>query len=135
VPSILLVEDNPADATLVREALEHHNVSCEVVLVTNGETAIEFLKEIEEQNLPCPDLVILDLNLPRRSGADVLKRMRASVKCGRMTVAVLTSSDSQRDKDETASLGASRYIRKPSRLAEFIKLGGVFREMLHERAN
>jgi DNA-binding response OmpR family regulator len=135
VPSILLIEDNPADATLVREALEQHNVCCEVILVTNGEVAVDFLKEIEAQDLPCPDLVILDLNLPRKSGADVLRRMRASVKCGQMAVAVLTSSDSQRDKEETASLGASTYIRKPSRLAEFIKLGGVFKQMLNERAS
>ena len=125
-----MVEDNPADAALVREALEEHGVDCEVVVINNGERAIEYISELEEQQKPRPSLVILDLNLPRRPGIEVLRRMRASTYSSGIPVAILTSSESQRDKDETASMGAARYLRKPFRLAEFIQLGSVFKEML-----
>ena len=123
------MEDNLADAGLVREALEEYAVECELLLITNGERAIDFILRFDEEGLPCPDLVILDLNLPRKPGTDVLRRMRAS-RCAHVPVVILTSSDRQKDKDEAAGLGASGYIQKPSRLAEFIELGRVFKTML-----
>ena len=124
-----MVEDNPADAGLVREALEEHAVECELVLITNGERAIDFILRLDEKGLPCPNLVILDLNLPKRPGADILRSIRAS-RCGHIPVVILTSSDSQKDKDDAARLGASGYFQKPSRLDEFIELGRVFKTML-----
>lgn len=126
----MLVEDSPADAGLVSEALHEHAVACELIVVTDGERAIQFIDDVDRESDTCPDLVILDLNLPKRSGKDVLRHMRASSKCNHIPVLILTSSDSQKDKDETASLGASRYIRKPSRLADFMALGGLFKQML-----
>lgn len=125
-----MVEDNPADTDLVREALEEYAVHCELVLITDGEHAIEFMQGVEAGEIPCPDLVILDLNLPRKPGSEVLRHIRESLKCNHIRVLILTSSDSRKDKDETAGLGASKYVKKPARLAEFIKLGGVFKEML-----
>lgn len=128
---ILLVEDNFADARLVREALEEHAIRCELTLLTNGERAIEFIQNLDHaEETSCPGLVILDLNLPKRSGKEVLRCIRTSVKCRHATVAILSSSDNQKDKDDAESLGASRYIRKPSRLSEFLELGRVFKEML-----
>jgi len=129
------VEDNPADSGLVREALKEHAVDCELILMTDGEQAIDFIQCLDAGQLPCPDLVILDLNLPKRPGRDVLARMRASPGCSRVLVVILTSSNNQKDRDDAARLGASRYIQKPSRLHEFIELGRVFKEMLSGRSN
>jgi len=130
---ILLVEDNPADVGLVREALQEHQVPCELIVISNGERAIQFIEELDGEASACPQLVILDLNLPKKPGREVLKSMRASVPCAHVPIIVLTSSDNQKDRVEAARLGASRYIRKPSRLAEFLSLGGVFKEILESQ--
>ena len=129
-PCILLIEDNPADVHLVREALQENAVRCELILITNGERATEFIDACDAGDACGPDLVILDLNLPRKSGLYVLGRIRASQKCNQVPVVILSSSDSQKDKSDAAILGASLYLRKPSRLAEFLQLGSVFKEML-----
>ena len=115
---------------MVREALEEHAVRCELVVLTNGEQAIEFIHQLDGDETPCPALIILDLNLPKRPGKEVLRQIRASRKCQHATVAILSSSGNQQDRDETARLGASHYLRKPSRLAEFLELGRVFQELL-----
>jgi DNA-binding response OmpR family regulator len=129
-PSIFLVEDNPADARLVREALVECNVGCELIVASDGERAIHWLDRIEAGQEACPSLLILDLNLPRRSGAEVLRRLREGVQTSGIPVLVLTSSDNQKDRDLANALGASRYLRKPTKLSEFIALGTVFQEML-----
>jgi DNA-binding response OmpR family regulator len=113
------------------EALEEHEVSCELLLATNGERAVTFLDEIEAGKQSCPDLLILDLNLPRRSGKEILERMRAGRICQHVPVVVLTSSDSQTDKDAVARFHPSRYIRKPLALEDFLQLGGVFKRLLN----
>jgi two-component system, chemotaxis family, response regulator Rcp1 len=125
-----VVEDNPADVGLVREALGEHAVDCELHVIHDGEKAIRFIDQVDAGHACCPDLVLLDLNLPKRPGREVLKHLRASVTCGQVLVAVLTSSNALKDREETARLGATRYIQKPSDLDEFIKLGRLFKEML-----
>ena len=127
---ILLVEDNRADVGLVREALEEHGVEGELVVLADGEAAINFIQSLDDQPATCPDLVIIDLNLPKRPGRDVLKFVRQSVACREVQVVILSSSDAQQDRAETLRLGASRYIRKPSRLEEFMSLGAIFKAML-----
>jgi chemotaxis family two-component system response regulator Rcp1 len=127
---ILLVEDNPADVNLIREALDEHQVECKLIHIRDGQRALEFIESLDAEQRPSLDLVILDLNLPRKPGSVVLEAIRASARCPLVPVAVLTSSDNQKDKNEAARLGASVYIRKPSRLAEFLKLGGTFKEMI-----
>jgi len=115
---------------LVREALEEHGVEGELVVLTDGEAAIRFIQAFDAQPVACPDLVIIDLNLPKRPGRDVLECMRQSVACGQIPVVILSSSDAQRDRTETLRLGASRYIKKPSRLEEFMNLGAVFKAII-----
>ena len=132
---ILLVEDNPADVGLVREALDEHSVDCELLLINNGERAIRFIADADTQRTRCPDLVILDLNLPKKPGRDVLEKIRESRNWKHVPVAVVTSSDAPKDKDEAGRLGASRYVRKPSRLANFLELGAVFKAMLEGGRN
>lgn len=131
--SIVLVEDNAADVVLVREALEENGVTGELVVLTDGEKAIRFIDGLEARGDACLDLFIVDLNLPRKPGREVLRHIRACRACRETTVVVLSSSDSQRDRDEAASLGADRYIRKPSRLEEFLRLGATFRTMIAEK--
>jgi DNA-binding response OmpR family regulator len=128
--TILLIEDNPADANLVREALEEHAVECELFLLTNGEKAVELIHLMDLEQIPPPDLVILDLNLPMKPGSRVLEEFRASSRCARVPIVVLSSSDSQKDREQAARLGASSYYTKPTRLMEFLKLGGIFKQML-----
>jgi DNA-binding response OmpR family regulator len=128
------VEDNATDAGLVREALEEHGVEGELTILLDGEQAIHFIQSIDLQAVSCPDLIIVDLNLPKRPGSDVLACVRRSVKCRQSPVVILTSSDARQDRDEAMRLGASRYIRKPLRLAEFIGLGEIFKAMIADAA-
>ena len=131
MPRILLVEDNAADIGLVREALLEHSVRCELTVITDGEHAIAFIDDADAGKHACPDLIILDLNLPKKPGKEVLSRIRSSTVCRDAKVIVLTSSDSQKDRDDVATLRPSLYIRKPSKLDEFLHLGAVFRDSLH----
>jgi CheY-like chemotaxis protein len=127
---VLVVEDNPADAGLIRKALEEHGVEGEVTHIIDGETAIAFIEAIDTDQFDCPDLAIIDLNLPRRPGQDVLERMRQSPKCREIPVVILSSSDAKRDLADAERLRASQYIRKPTRLEEFLGLGAVFKAAL-----
>jgi DNA-binding response OmpR family regulator len=115
---------------LVREALEEHGIDGELFVLADGEIAIEFIRSLDAQRAECPDLIILDLNLPKIAGREVLECVRHSVTCGRVPVVVLSSSDAPDDRAETTRLGASRYIRKPMRLEDFLSLGAVFKGML-----
>ena len=128
--SILLAEDNPADVGLVREALEEYGVEGELIVATDGEKAIQFIHDIDAQQVTCPDLFVVDLNLPKKPGREVLESIRLSVHCLQTPVVILTSSDAQRDRDDAMRLGASKYLRKPSHLEEFIQLGAIFKAML-----
>jgi CheY-like chemotaxis protein len=130
---ILLVEDNPADVFLVREALAWNGIKSQLFVVGDGDEAIRFLQEIERTASRCPDLVVLDVNLPRKSGFEVLRRVRASVKCGVAPVAILTSSEAPTDRSEAARLGASSYIQKPSNLRDFMSIGEKLKAILTGR--
>jgi CheY-like chemotaxis protein len=132
VPSILLIEDNPSDVLLVREALEEYGVDCEVFVATDGERAVQFIEQAEASVVPCPDLIVLDLNLPKRTGFEVLRVLRDNPTLGRTRVVILSSSDAPRDREDTARLGISDYIRKPTRLEEFLKIGAVLKGLLGE---
>jgi CheY-like chemotaxis protein len=107
-------------------------VRCEGAIVTDGERALQYLHEVNSHDEVCPQLVILDLNLPRRSGADVLRKIRASPRCGDVPVVILTSSENQFDRDEAARLGATRFLVKPFDLDGFLSLGVIFKQVLRE---
>jgi CheY-like chemotaxis protein len=130
VPSILLVEDNSADVSLVEEALAEHHVRHALTVIRDGEKAIDYIDAVDLGNSTCPNLVILDLNLPRRSGQDVLRRMRLSTHCGDVPVIILSSSGAPKDRDEAKSLGATLYIKKPNDLAEYLSIGGTIKNLL-----
>jgi CheY-like chemotaxis protein len=126
---ILLAEDNDGDVYLVRRALERHGLPHKLVVARNGEEALDMLRDTE-QGPPgsLPELILLDLNLPRIDGAQVLSHIRKSLFFKDTPVIVLTSSDSPRDREQAIRLGASLYFRKPTDLASFMMLGQVIRE-------
>lgn len=124
------MEDSELDASLLRVALEEYSIRCELLLITNGALALEFVEQIKTGKATCPDLVILDINLPMASGLEVLSQMRDSLMCKDLQVVILTSSDNQKDKREAARLGASRYLLKPLNLDEYLKLGSVFKSLM-----
>jgi CheY-like chemotaxis protein len=128
---ILIVEDSKADAALIRRALARAGVSAELQELDDGEKAIRFIESADaDPEFPCPSLILLDINLPRYKGGEVLRRIRASTRCRNAPVLVVTSSDSPRDRAEMAALGASGYFCKPSQLEEFMRLGTEVRHLL-----
>jgi len=124
---ILLVEDNPADVYLVEEALRTHGIHYEMKWLRDGEQALALLGQSE---FGLPDLVLLDLNLPRVDGKEVLARILQRPELAGVPVAIMTSSDSPQDRREMAELGASCYIKKPPTLDAFLEVGGVIKSLL-----
>ena len=100
-------------------------------VVTDGEQAIRVLDEAEgDYSIPCPALVILDINLPKRHGGEVLEHVRQSSRCGQAPVIAVSTSDSLRDREHMKELGANAYFRKPSSYNDFMKLGDMVKELL-----
>ncbi len=100
--------------------------------MADGEEAMDFIAKAEEDpEAPCPHFALLDLNLPKRDGFEVLRRLRASGKCKGIPVVIITSSNSPSDIGRAAALGA-RYFRKPPNYEEFLKLGVLLKQLLKE---
>jgi len=115
---------------MVREAIQTENLPFELHLATDGQKAIDFIARAEQDpGAPCPQFLLLDLNLPKKDGFEVLRRLRASSVCKDIPVLIITSSDSPSDLSQAAAFGAG-YFRKPPSYDEFLKLGGVLRQLL-----
>ena len=116
---------------LIFEAIRTAKIPTGVQVARDGEQAIRLFEEVEANaQAPCPALVILDINLPRRSGGQVLEYMRKTRRCRNAKVIVVSTSDSPRDREEMSRLGANDYFRKPSEYDEFMKLGAVVKDLL-----
>lgn len=128
---ILVIEDNPADVALLRLALDTAGLEYDLTVLDDGAAAIEFIRQ-NASALPIslPDLTILDLNLPKSDGFEVLQAMRADKSFACMPVAVLSSSSSPRDRSRMGKFFVRRYITKPADLEEFMKIGLIVKEML-----
>ena len=130
--NLLLAEDNLPDVLLVEEAIRSQNLPIDVHVAADGQKAIEFIESAErDENAPCPHFLLLDLNLPKRDGFEVLRRLRASEKCNTVPAVIITSSDSPSDVSQAAALGAG-YFRKPPSYDEFLKLGQVLKQRLKD---
>lgn len=120
---ILLVEDNEGDVLLTLEAFKISKVANNIHVVENGEAAMEYLhKEGEYKNVKTPDLILLDINLPKKDGKQVLKEIKEDKKLGLIPVVVLTSSKSERDVLKSYGLHANSYIIKPVNLEKFFDI-------------
>jgi CheY-like chemotaxis protein len=138
---ILLVEDNEDDEVLTLRALKKNHIANEVVVARDGVEALDFLfgtgahagRDTSRQ----PQVVLLDLNLPRISGHQVLERMRADARTRHVPVVVLTSSKEEEDVMQSYALGANAYVRKPVEFGQFtdaVKTLGLFWLLLNENA-
>ena len=136
---ILLVEDNPDDELLAIRALKKNNISNEVVVARDGVEALDYLfgtgahtgRDMSEM----PQIILLDLKLPKVDGFEVLRRLRSDERTKLLPVVVLTSSREEQDLTESYSLGANSYIRKPVNFAQFteaIRRLGLYWLVLNE---
>lgn len=120
---ILLVEDDPGDILITTEALEQSKLANNLHIVENGEEAVAFLRrEGEHADAVRPDLVLLDLNLPRRDGREVLAEIKADPDLRRIPVVVLTTSSAEEDVLRSYDLHANAYITKPVDFANFVNV-------------
>ena len=121
--SIMLVEDNPGDAELILDFLEQCKVKNEVQWLQDGEAAMAFLhREGEHAGKPMPDLVLLDLNLPKKDGREVLGEIKGDPKLKHIPVVILTSSKSEEDIVRSYQLQANCYITKPVDIEQFVNV-------------
>ena len=136
---LLLVEDNPDDEALAVRALKKNHVLNEVIVVRDGAEALHYLygtgkyegRDVAKQ----PEVVLLDLKLPKMDGLEVLRRIRADERTMYLPVVVLTSSNAQKDLVESYRLGANAYVRKPVEFEEFseaVSQVGLFWLILNE---
>jgi CheY-like chemotaxis protein len=120
---ILIVEDNPGDARLIKEVLNDNKVYNSLYIVNDGVEALNFLhNQGEYQNAPRPDIIILDLNLPKRDGREVLAEIKADEELRHIPVVIMTISQAEEDILKTYKLHANCYITKPIDLNEFIRV-------------
>lgn len=132
---ILLVEDNFADVLLVQQVLEDQGIIHKLHVMSDGAEALTFVAGIgKPDGPPCPDLLVLDVNLPKVEGPQVLEEFRKHPAGTQTPVIVVTSSDALRDRKLAEALGADAYFQKPCDLDEFMKLGGVIRNLLGPKA-
>lgn len=128
---IFIVEDNDPDVFLVEEALRAHGISASMQRCQDGEEAIRALSQIAPAALP--DVIIIDLNLPKVTGVDILKHVRGLKHLDSVPVLILTSSQSKSDRNLTLQLGANAYIAKPPTLPEFLSnVGSGIRALLEQ---
>ncbi|WP_213282354.1 MULTISPECIES: response regulator [Cellulomonas] len=123
VIDVLLVEDDPGDVLMTREAFEDNKVANRLQVVSDGVSALAFLrKEGEHADAPTPDLVLLDLNLPRMDGREVLEAMKNDEALRSIPVVVLTTSEAEEDVVRSYSLHANAYVTKPVDFDRFIEV-------------
>jgi CheY-like chemotaxis protein len=127
---ILLVDDNPADATLAKELIMETKVPTEVSVVTDGDLAIDLIERMLKSKAKMPELVLLDLNMPKRGGHEVLRLLRGMPDVVTMLVVIYTGSRSPADLDAARAAGASGYIVKPVDAIEIDETIVAFRELL-----
>ena len=123
--TILLIEDNPSDVNLTKRALEKGHILNELTVVSDGQEALDYLfatgAYAGRDPSDLPSLTLLDLKLPKVSGLDVLKRIRANAKTRRLRVVILTSSGEEQDLAASYDSGVNSYIRKPVDFEQFVQ--------------
>ena len=125
-PTVLMIEDNPADVYLISEAIRQNEVEARLLVVSDGESAIHYLQG--ETNLPA--VIVLDLNLPKQSGIQIFEAIRSRPHYRDVPVIVFTSSLSEHDQSRIKPLGATACMLKSLDLDEFNRIGSVVKQVL-----
>jgi two-component system response regulator len=133
-PAVVVVEDNAGDVFLVREVVTTANPGVNLYFMNDGDAALRFFEQIEAGSIRCPEVLLLDLNIPNTNGLEVLSWLRNSQRCTAMRVVVMTSSSARADRERSESLNIDRYFNKPSTYSEFLKLGDIVRKLLQPSA-
>jgi CheY-like chemotaxis protein len=128
VHAILLVEDNPADVEIARRALRETGGAVELIVVRDGQEALDYLLRRDRDGWRSPDLILLDLNMPRLNGLEVLRQVRANAELAGVPVIVLTTSDRPEDVQQTYAAGATSYIEKPQDFGRFVEVLRTLRQ-------
>lgn len=130
-PRVLLVEDNPGDVDLIRLAFKNAGLDCVLTVMSDGGEALAFVNEEGVYaGAPVPDLAILDLNVPKNDGVEILEAIRSSSKFADLPVAVLSSSSSPRDRANMERFAIRQFVTKPSDLDEFLRIGEIVKTLL-----
>jgi CheY-like chemotaxis protein len=129
-PLIVIVEDNRLDRYLIRDALRAAGGKADIHVAGDGQAATAFFDQVDaDENAPCPTLILLDRNLPKKSGAEVLKHLRASVRCCRAAVLIVSASDAPRERTAVEGFEVAGYFKKPSEYTSFLKLGAIVQNL------
>lgn len=128
---ILVIEDNPSDVDLLRRALRNEQLDFELTVIEDGADALEFVKSAATAT-PLPDLAIIDLNLPKHDGIEILTEMRANRLFADLPVMVISSSSSPRDRARLEQFHIRRFVTKPPELDEYLKIGSTVKELLFD---
>jgi len=127
---VVVVEDNPGDVFLVRKVVSSANLGVHLYFIADGDAAMRFFEEVEAGPVSCPEVLLLDLNIPISIGLVVLSWLRNSERCSGMRVVVMTSSCARTDREKSESLNIDQYFNKPSTYSEFLRLGDIVRRLL-----
>jgi CheY-like chemotaxis protein len=133
-PTVLLVEDNPIDVFVIKEAIRKSGLKINLRVASDGQDALAYLQDLAMSEKPsCPALVLLDLNLPKVTGIEVLQHLRSVSPCRRTPVIVVSSSTAAADRIAVQRLGAEAYFQKPKNLAAYREVTQLIERLLRLR--
>jgi CheY-like chemotaxis protein len=131
---IFMAEDNPADVYMLDLALRESGADFVLEVAYTGKEALAFLEKEKDSGKPALALILLDLNLPHHDGTDILRYVRREPSLSSVPTVLFTSSDSPKDRQNAMREGASRFIRKPSLLKEYMAIGATLRDMIESES-
>jgi CheY-like chemotaxis protein len=128
---VLLVEDNPTDVFVIKEVIKQSELNLDLRVASDGQEALSYFQDLARSEKPsCPALVLLDLNLPKVGGIEVLRQLREGTPCNRTPVIVVTSSTAEADRVAVQRLGAEAVFHKPSNLSAYMQLAPLIKQLL-----
>jgi two-component system, chemotaxis family, response regulator Rcp1 len=130
-PLVLVIEDNVSDVFLLERALNKQDLRVELLHLADGDQALDFVRRTGVfSDMPIPSLILMDLNLPRHNGEDILREIRGASHLSGIPVCAWSSSQSQQDQAVLTELGIARFVTKPLGLDQFMEIGKIIKDLL-----